>query len=86
MVLNPPVFNEADGPLFRVMRAWGVIYNMLGSITPEENSTYLPIIISFKEVEITDTYHKFLGLTRIGNTMAVSWILPDLRLILAVSI
>jgi hypothetical protein len=29
-------------------------------------SIFLPIIISFEEVEIADSYHKFLGLTRSG--------------------
>jgi hypothetical protein len=32
----------------------------------------LPIIISFEEVEIADSYHKILGLTRIGDYMALS--------------
>ncbi len=39
-------------------------------------SRYLPIIISFEEVEIADSYHKFLGLTRSGDTMALYDINP----------
>jgi hypothetical protein len=36
------------------------------------HSRFLPIIISFEEVEITESYHKFLGLTRSGDNMALS--------------
>jgi len=31
-------------------------------------SRYLPIIISFVKLEITTSYHRFLGLTRIGDS------------------
>jgi hypothetical protein len=47
-------------------------HKMLGSESRDEKSRFLPIIISFEEVEITGSYHKFLGLTRIGDTMALS--------------
>jgi hypothetical protein len=34
-------------------------------------SGFLPNIFNIGEVKITDTYHKFLGLTRIGDNMAL---------------
>jgi len=37
-----------------------------------ENSTYLPIIYNIRKANITDSYHKILGLTRSRDTMAKS--------------
>jgi hypothetical protein len=39
-----------------------------------QNYRLLPIIFNIREVKITESYHKFLRLTRIGDTMAVSLI------------
>jgi hypothetical protein len=35
-------------------------------------SRYLPIIFNIREAKIAGSYHKILGLTRAGDTMAVS--------------
>jgi hypothetical protein len=35
-------------------------------------SKLLPIIYNIRKANITDSYHKFLGLTRSGDTMALS--------------
>ena len=39
---------------------------MLGMTVTIEKQTYLPIIYEIRKVKITDSYHKFLGLTRSG--------------------
>jgi hypothetical protein len=38
----------------------------------EDSKRVLPIIFSIGGVKITDSYHKFLGLTRMRDTMALS--------------
>jgi hypothetical protein len=47
---------------------------MLGSESRDEKSRFLPIIFNIRKAKITDAYHKILGLTRIGDNMAVSLI------------
>jgi hypothetical protein len=47
------------------------LINILWFAFGGQDSILLPIIISFEEVEIIDTYHNILGLTRIGDTMAL---------------
>jgi hypothetical protein len=48
-----------------------VVEHILGPITPAENSNFLPIISNIGRIKITDSYHKFLGLTRIRDNMAL---------------
>jgi len=50
----------------------GIKDNILWTIAITKNHSVLLIIISSEEVAITESYHKFLGLTRIGDNMAVS--------------
>jgi hypothetical protein len=76
---------ESAGMREKLLEAPGLIastvqrqtHNILETITSVENSTYLPIIISSEEVEITESYHNFFGLTRIGDTMALSMTWAD---------
>jgi hypothetical protein len=48
------------------------LINILWFAFGGQDSILLPIIFNISEVKITDSYHKFLGLTRIGDTMAES--------------
>jgi hypothetical protein len=48
------------------------IHNMLGPITPEENSTYLPIISNIKKATIRESYYNILRLDGSKDTMALS--------------
>jgi hypothetical protein len=41
-------------------------------------SRYLPIIYKIRKVKITESYHKFLGLSRSGDNMANSMILKPM--------
>jgi hypothetical protein len=73
---------ESAGMREKLLKALGLTastvqrqtHNILGTITSVENSKYLPIIFNISEVKIAKSYHKFLGLTRIGDNMALSCI------------
>jgi hypothetical protein len=68
--------NLAEGTdIFLVMntsRRIPYVVKIVVPSTASEKQIFLPIIISFEEVVITDTYHKFLGLTRTRDNMALS--------------
>ena len=57
-------FGDGNAPLTPLHILWSPLLRAY--------HTYLPIIYNITEVKITESYHKFLGLTRIRHCMAVS--------------
>jgi hypothetical protein len=47
-------------------------HKMLGSESRDEKSRFLPIIYEIRKGKIAESYHRTLGLTRIGDNMAIS--------------